>query len=156
MLESIYSHFIFSFVYPGIILGIFLIVISYFIPIILEQYKLLVRTFGYVLLIFFVFQDGRMSESSKYEKQIAIAEKRITEMEKQSALVQTQIVTEYVDKIKYVHRIKEIKTNVYIKEKDDSACVISLDASNDIRMLINSASQGRLPDAPTPVDAKTN
>ena len=154
MIESIFSHFMFAFIYPGIILGVILLAASCFIPTVMEQYKILMRVIGLVLIIFFVFQDGRMSESEKYEKQLAASEIKIADMEKRSAKINTQIVTEYVDRIKYVDKIKEIKTNVYITEKDDSACIISPDASDSIRLLINSAAKGRIPDAPISVDGK--
>ena len=154
MIESFFSHLVFSFIYPGIILGVILLIASYFIPTILDQYKILMRTLGLVLVLFFVFQDGRMIESEKYEKQLAAGELQIAEMEKKSAKVDTQIVTEYVDRIKYVDKIKEIKTNVYVTEKDDSACSISSSSSSTISRLLNSASQGRLPDSTPTIDGK--
>ena len=154
MIESFFSHLVFSFIYPGIILGVILLIASYFIPTILDQYKILMRTLGLVLVLFFVFQDGRKIESEKYEKQLAAGELQIAEMEKKSAKVDTQIVTEYVDRIKYVDKIKEIKTNVYVTEKDDSACSISSSSSSTISRLLNSASQGRLPDSTPTIDGK--
>ena len=119
------------------------------------QYKIAAVIAGITLVLAMTFQGGRTYEINKYEKQSLIDKALIEELQTKSAIVNTKIVTEYIEKIKYVDRIKEVKTNVYITKKDDSACVISPSTSSDIARMLNSASKGKIPEPPNRIDDQT-
>lgn len=121
----------------------------------LLRYKILLLILIFITSSAYFFQGGRNFEVGKYEKQALIDKALIAELQTKSAKVDIQIVTEYVDKIKYVDRIKEVKTNVYVTKKDDIACVISPSTSHDIARMLNSASKGKIPEPPTGTDGST-
>ena len=136
------------FLYLGIIIGCGLVLVSLIMPAAFYQYSVVSLIGGVLLIALCFFQYGRLVEVEKYEKQTLINNAHIAELETKSAVVDTKIITEYVDKIKYVDRIKEIKTDVYITKEDDSGCVISASTSDSITRMLNDASKGILPETP--------
>ena len=84
-------------------------------------------------------------ETDKYERKALADRALIAELQTKSAIIETKIVTEYVDRIKIVDQIKATKTKIYVTKNDDSACVISLSTSDAIAKLLNSATDGKVP-----------
>lgn len=154
MFRVMFSDALFAFVVPGLVIGSLSIFIGACLPSLLNKYKLVLIVSGVLVVLFFTFHAGRHREVIKYEQKILIQKVLIAELKTKSAKIETKVITEYVDKIKFVEKIKEVKTNVYVTQKDDSACVISADASADISRLLNSAGRGQLPPAPRTLDGK--
>lgn len=150
--RTMFSDALFAFVVPGMALGSISVFVGVCLPSILNKYKVVLIVLGALVVIFFTFHAGRHREVIKYEQRILIQKVLIAELKTKSAKIETKIITEYVDKVKFVEKIKEVKTNVYITQKDDSACVISAGASSDLARLLNSAGRGQLPAAPRASD----
>lgn len=152
---AIFSNALFSFVVPGIVIGLISIIVGFLLDSVLNKYKIVLILAGFLVVLFFTFQAGRHIEVVKYENQVNIQKAIISDLKVEAAKIETKIVTEYIEKIKFVDKIKEVKTNVYVTQKDDSACVISAGASADIARLLNSASRGELPEPPRAFDGQT-
>lgn len=153
---NFFSDFLFNLILPGLAVGILLIVASYFLPPLFEQYKILAKVSGIVLVVFFVFQGGRQHEIDKSKIAIAQQAAQIAELKQKSAEVTVQTVTKFVDKIKYVDRIKEVPIVQYVPTKADTQCVIDPIVGDNIRLLYNSSLKGILPDSTSNLNGKTN
>lgn len=155
LLKMFSSDMLFTLIVPGIFVGIALLLAGKFLPDVFVQYKLPATLAGLALCIFFVFQSGRYNEYSKWKLEDAKQQVEIALLRAKSAEVNVEVVTKYVDKIKYVEKIKEVPVNVYVDKEADLRCVINPNTSDNIRMLINSSLEGKLPDGPIRVDVST-
>jgi hypothetical protein len=145
MLQILISDAVFAMIVPGISLGILSIIASIFIPPLFSKYKIPLQLGGLILIIFFVFQSGRYSESIKYKEQSLLDKVEISALKAKSAEINTETVIQYVDKIKIVEKIKEVKVNVYVTKEADSMCVIDPATGANITRLLNAAAVGKLP-----------
>jgi hypothetical protein len=80
------------------------------------------------------FFVGVFYEDSKWEAKMAKAEAEIAELKIKSDKVTIKVVTEYVDRIKYVEKIQKVNIPIYITKEDDAKCTINQGAID----LINS------------------
>jgi len=139
------NNFLFTMIIPGIMAGIALILCAGFLPLV---YKIPAQVLGLVLVVFFVFQSGRYFEVNKAEKAKLENALKVEKIEKAGEKINTETVIRYVDRVKIVEKIKEVKTNVYVTKETDNACVLDLGASRDIARLLNDSARGVVPRTP--------
>lgn len=137
------------FIVPGLFAGVVLLGIGHFIPDLFAQYKVPAMLGGVALVLFFTFRLGSYTEANEYKMEKLEVQTEILKLQGKSKEINTETVIQYVDKIKYVDRIKEVPIDVYITKTDDKKCVIDPSTSDTIRMLINTSNQGKLPSATT-------
>lgn len=85
---------------------------------------------------------------NQYELENAKIKAENAELHTKSVESTANATIQYVEKIKYVDRWKEVKTNVYVTKTDDEKCVIDPGTRKSIRMLYNDSIEGRLPESP--------
>ena len=150
------SNIVFSLILPGLSVGCLLIIVSFFIPTTHVMYRAPIQILGVIILVFFLFQAGRFSEFQKHEKDRLTNIALVAELKAKSEKINTETIVRYVDRIKVVEKIKEVKTNVYITKEADAACVIGTNTSRELTRMLNSSARGRIPDAPRKIDDSTN
>ena len=120
-----------------IILGIGLYLFGKFTP-----YKIITTPLALLMIVLGVFQEGNLYGTKGYQKQLEELQEKIKIAETKSAEVNTVIQTKYVEKVKYIDRVKEGNVQVIEKvvTKYDNICTLS----NAAIVLHNSASQNAL------------
>lgn len=156
LLSLLANNVIYPLIVPGLMSGALAIIVSVFIPNVLAQYKLPILASGIVAVLFFTFYAGKYSEESKYN--IAQAEQKAenARLNAKSKEINQDVVIQYVDRIKYVTKWKEIPINVYIPKEADSKCVIDPSTGDYIRMLISTSIKGELPGTTFTVNGNTS
>lgn len=149
ILKILISDAIFAMIVPGIFLGVLCILGASYIPLVFSQYKIPIQVGGLILVIFFVFQSGRYSESIKYKEQALLDKVEISALKAKSSEITTETIIKYVDRIKIIDKIKEVPVNVYVTKEADSKCVIDATDFNNITKLLNSTASGGIPQRPT-------
>jgi hypothetical protein len=71
------------------------------------------------------FFAGVKYQDSKWETKMQIANAEIDRLKVESGKVTIQVVTEYVDRIKYIEKIQKVNIPIYITKEDDAKCVIN-------------------------------
>lgn len=142
---NFFSELLFNLIIPGLGLGILSLILSIFVPTSLSQYKIPLQLGGLVLVIFFVFTAGRFSEHKKYEAEAAQLRFEIAEQTAMANRISTDVIVQYVDRIKIVEKIKEVKVITYVTQEDDVACRIDPSTASRIRMLLNTSAKGQVP-----------
>lgn len=133
---------------PGLFAGSILILFGWFIPTMFAQYKVPAIMSGIILVLFFTFQSGKYVESSSYKLEQAETKAELQRLNAKSKDISHEVVIEYIEKIKYVDRWKEVPINVYIPEKANAQCIIDSNTGDTFRMLFNSSLEGQLPSTP--------
>lgn len=139
------NEILFSLIIPCILLGAAMIFGSKFIPSLLPQYKLPLQIGGLVLVIFFVFQYGREWEFDKQKIQREADKLLIETLSTKSKDSGVKIQKIYVEKIRYVDKIKEVPVIEYVDKEADGKCVIEPSVGIGIAKLLNAAAAGKLP-----------
>lgn len=155
ILKILISDAIFAMIVPGIFLGVLCILGASYIPLVFSQYKIPIQVGGLILVIFFVFQSGRYSESIKYKEQALLDKVEISALKAKSSEITTETIIKYVDRIKIIDKIKEVPVNVYVTKEADSKCVIDRTTSSNLTRLLNAASEGRVPGTPNSPNGNT-
>jgi hypothetical protein len=147
MLSFITTHLIYPLIIPGFLAGIISIIVSIFVPTFFPQYKYILQAVGAVLILVSTFMGGHWFA----ERSIAIERAEVQAENARLASKSTEATLtstiQYIEKIKYVDRWKEVKTNVYITSEADQKCVIDPATRKSIRMLYNGSIQGLVPEA---------
>ena len=147
--SNFFSDLLFNLIIPGMGLGLLCIIVSFFIPSTLAIYKIPLQIGGLVLVVFFVFTAGRFSEHKKYEAEAAELRMEIATQTALANRISTDVMVQYVDKVKVVTQIKEVKVTEYVNSQDDQACRIDNDTAIRIRLLLDNAAKGSVPSSPT-------
>lgn len=155
MLQTFISNILFALIVPGIFLGMLGIIGSKFIPIKFLMYKVPMQLIGVVLIVFFVFQSGRYTEHNKYEAAKLVEQVKVAQRDTKSENVNVATVIRYVDRVRVVEKIKEVKTNVYVTKDADSACVIGPDVSSSVAKLLNESAKGIVSATTNQLDVET-
>lgn len=142
---NFFSELLFNLIIPGLGLGVLSLILSIFVPASLSQYKIPLQLGGLVLVIFFVFTAGRFSEHKKYEAEAAALRFEIAEQTAQANRISTDVIVQYVDKIKIVEKIKMEKVYVYVDKEADIACRIDPSTAGRVRLLLDSSAKGQVP-----------
>jgi len=80
---------------------------------------------GILLSFYMVFSFGRSQERKEWELKYAKAAAEIKELETKAAEVNNVVVTKYVNKIKYVDKVKIQTVTQFVSNDADKSCVIN-------------------------------
>lgn len=130
-------------VHAGLVAGVVLTVLGTFadkFPFI-GTYAKIAKLVGIPLLIISIFFEGGLANEMRWRAQVEALQEKVKEAEKQSAVANTQIVTQYKDKVK---TIKEVQVVVQerikeVEKKIDAECKVDPEAIN----ILNQAAGGK-------------
>ena len=142
LLKLITSDLLYTLIVPGFFLGTGLILVAQFIPDLFKQYKLPAQLSGIFLILFFTFQSGKYTEYTNWKVQELELNAKIQSLNAQSKEISIKTITEYIDRIQYVDRWKEIQIDKFIPDVSNKACVIDSVTGSNIRLLINESHKG--------------
>ena len=129
----------------SVIVGILAIVASFFFSFIpfVSQYKLPIQVVAIALLVFGVFFEGAKINEESWKLKVADAEKKVLELQAQSAEANTKLVEKIAENEKLRKEKKNETTRIITKvvTKYDNKCELS----NAFVQLHNSASQDAVP-----------
>lgn len=148
MIDTILTFFneaIFALVIPGIFLGCLGIILYFFIPKVLVQYKTAALIASISIILFFVYQGGRSSEHTKWKLEDAKNQLDIAYYRTKSNEVNTQTVIQYVDRLNKIETIREVPVREYITKEADANCIINSDTANGLRIILNPTAKGTIP-----------
>ncbi len=103
--------------------SIVLFLVGYLIP--FDAYKLPVQLVAVAALGSLLFLSGQAKSDQEWEQKMSVARERIAQLEKRAPEVTIQVVTEYVDKIKYIDRHSVQTVKEFITVESDKACTIN-------------------------------
>lgn len=112
----------------------------------IKQYLYLIVAVLLAAVIFGSYQFGKSNERASWELKMVEAELKIKELESRAPIITEKIVTEYVDRIKYIDRVKvEVATiKEFVTVENDASCSIN----NGFVQLHNAAAAAEYPGAP--------
>lgn len=126
-------------------------IIGFTSAIFLAHYRSLILAISSLALFVSIFNFGRVHERDEaaveWQKKIAELNIKIAQLESQSQQVTTQIVTEYVDRVKIVKEKADaivVKVPVYIDKPADTSCAIN----NGFVVLHDAAAKNEVPESP--------
>ena len=120
MIESILMNYSLGIIFISIVA----ILAGYFLPF-FGQYRVAVQFVGIVLLSYMLFLSGKDSERDVWEEKMSEAKVEMANLRAASEKVNTQTIIKYVDKIKYVDRIKTQVVTEFITKENDAACTVN-------------------------------
>jgi hypothetical protein len=112
-------------IFPLLVLGVILILAGWLLPDSLSTWKFPAQIAGTAILGGLLFYSGQTFESRRHEAEMAEAKLKISQLETKSSEVTIKTVTEYVDRIKYVDRVKIQKVKEFVTVADDEACKLN-------------------------------
>jgi prepilin signal peptidase PulO-like enzyme (type II secretory pathway) len=110
-------------------------------------YRQSIQIVAAVCLVFVVFQLGQQHERQEWELKVAQLNEQIAKLETESQKVTTQVVTEYVDRVKIVKEKADaiiVKVPVYVNQSADNSCTIN----NGFVVLHDAAAKNKVPETP--------
>lgn len=114
-----------------LVLGLVAVVLGWFgaklLPTVISQYLSLVKVLGVLALVFGVYGFGVNTMDQRTRAELADARVQIAAAEALASQVNTQVITEFVDRVKIVQgkSVERIKyVDRYITKEDDSMCAI--------------------------------
>ena len=116
MIESILMNYSLGIIFISIVA----ILAGYFLPF-FGQYRVAVQFVGIVLLSYMLFLSGKDSERDVWEEKMSEAKVEMANLRAASEKVNTQTIIKYVDKIKYVDRIKTQVVTEFVTKENDAA-----------------------------------
>ena len=72
-----------------------------------------------------LFVSGQISSNREWEEKMTKAKEQITKLEKSASEVSVKVVTEYVDRIKYIDRPSVHTIKEFITVENDKSCVVN-------------------------------
>jgi hypothetical protein len=116
-LTSIFSFFTSAIIYPliipGLVIGIIMVLCGMLIPRFVGI-KLPLTAGGLLVIVFFVFFAGSHSESIKWKEEVARQQLEISRLNVASGESTIKTVTQYVDRVKIVEKVRKEFVNVYV------------------------------------------
>lgn len=111
--------------YSAILLfgSIVLFLVGYLIP--FDSYKLPIQLIAVGAFGGLLFLSGQAASDREWEQKMSDARERIAQLEKRAPEVTVQVVTEYVEKIKYIDRHSVQTVTEFITVEVDKACTIN-------------------------------
>lgn len=105
-----------------------------------------------VFISFYIsFNLGKTEEREEWEHKFALAEIQIKTLEAKAPVINEVIVTKFVDKIKYVDKVKVQTVKEFITVENDKACVI-----NNGFVKIHDGAAAAVPVSPAASDAEAS
>lgn len=103
--------------------AIVLFLVSYLIP--WTEYKFPIQLVAVAAIGGLLFLSGQAKSDREWEQKMSDARERISQLEKRSPEVSIQVVTEYIDRIKYIDRPTVHTVKEFITVEVDKACTIN-------------------------------
>ena len=88
-------------------------------------YLIIALVLAVALSFYLAFSFGKTEERKAWELKYAIATAEIKTLEANAAVINEVVVTKYVDKIRYVEKIKIQKVKEFITAEADKSCTIN-------------------------------
>lgn len=138
------------------LVGILGVVASFFFGFIpfVSTYKLPIQVASVILLVVGIYFEGGIANEDKWKQRVAEAEKKVLEIQVQSAEANTKLV----DKIKENEKLRKERQNAtqtiitQVVKQTDSQCTLS----NGFVRVHDSASQDKIPDSTRSTDGTTS
>lgn len=106
-----------------LVTGILIFLIGYILPV--GRYEIIFQFVGVLLLVCGVYLQGKESEKIGWEKKMAEAESKISQLETKSKEVNEVIITKYVPKIQYVEKVRTQVVKEYVPVESDAKCEVN-------------------------------
>lgn len=88
-------------------------------------YLILALVLAVILSFYLAFTFGKTEERKEWEEKYAKASAEIQVLEAKAAIINEVVVTKYVDKIRYVEKVKVQTVKEFITAEADKSCVIN-------------------------------
>lgn len=111
-------------------------------------YLIIALVLAVALSFYLAFSFGKTEERKAWELKYAIATAEIKTLEANAAIINEVVVTKYVDKIRYVEKIKIQKVKEFITAEADKSCTI-----NNGFVRVHDAAAGATTVTPSSTDA---
>lgn len=105
------------------LLSIVIIIVGYIF--IRSNVGILVSVIGIALISFTMLSSGEKSANEEWEYKMLKAQATIFELQNKTPEVSVKILTAYVDKIRYVDRVKVQKVKEFVTVENDAVCTIN-------------------------------
>lgn len=148
-------NFVFQIILIAGIIGTCLSAFLSLIPFIPASFHLAIKVVSVVSLCIGLIWYGVDSDEQRWKARHAVAEQKISELEKRAPVITTEIVTEYIDRVKIVKEKGEnlvIRVPYYVTKEADSKCPVPA----GLVRLLNSAADSRVPDPTSGTDAASD
>lgn len=88
-------------------------------------YLFLILLLAVIISFYVSFSLGKTEERKEWEHKFALAEIEIKNLEAKAPVINEVIITKYVDKIRYVDKVKVQTVKEFITVENDKACVVN-------------------------------
>jgi hypothetical protein len=88
-------------------------------------YLILALVLAVILSFYLAFSFGKTEERKEWEEKYAKASAEIQVLEAKAAIINEVVVTKYVDKIRYVEKVKIKTVKEFVTAEADNSCIIN-------------------------------
>lgn len=88
-------------------------------------YLFLILLLAVIISFYISFSLGKTEERKEWEHKFALAEIEIKNLEAKAPVINEVIITKYVDKIRYIDKVKIQTVKEFITVENDKACVVN-------------------------------
>ena len=88
-------------------------------------YLIIALVLAVILSFYLAFSFGKTEERKAWEEKYAIAQQEIKTLEAKAEIINEVVVTKYVDKIRYVDKVKIQTVKEFITAEADKSCTIN-------------------------------
>lgn len=88
-------------------------------------YLILALVLAVILSFYLAFSFGKTEERKAWEEKYALAQQEIKTLEAKAEIITEVVVTKYVDKIRYVEKVKIQTVKEFITAEADKSCTIN-------------------------------
>lgn len=88
-------------------------------------YLILALVLAVILSFYLAFNFGKTEERKEWEEKFAKASAEIQVLEAKAAIINEVVVTKYVDKIRYVEKVKVKTVKEFVTAEADKSCTIN-------------------------------
>jgi hypothetical protein len=88
-------------------------------------YLILALVLAVIFSFYLAFSFGKTEERKEWEEKYALAQQEIKTLEAKAEIINEVIVTKYVDKIRYVEKVKIQTVKEFITAEADKSCTIN-------------------------------
>lgn len=106
-----------------IAIGCILLVLSFIIPV--DTYSFICRVASIAFIAIGLFSFGKSTEREEWQSKMLQIELELAKEQARSEQINTEIVTVYADKIKYIDRIENQEVSVFVTADGDKECKIN-------------------------------
>lgn len=117
------EHFLTAYSFSILIIGSVLFLAAYVLPI--GQYKIIGQFVGVILIGLGLFLQGKETERTAWKMKMSEAQLEIASLQAKAQDINTQVITEFYPKIRYIDRVEQQTVTEFISVKADSECTIN-------------------------------